>query len=326
MDKFLRKKCKITLCILLFFLNVFMTFSCSIPSKKNNRQIPNFTKKEKENLENFFFCLMLRHSGIYVLQGSKPMCSAVIFITTPEQEEEIYRELAEEGRDRPAINKSFHWQDWEPVKKRINMNNYIITVREIPSWNSPYSKEIFFMNIANTINVLLKHYSFFKDVVGFDFDPLDKIYEIENNTSIFWKKILNNYTAMGILFGYGEENSRFFEYWSHGIDTSKGQSLDYFNHIPFNAYDNLCPILDKGINYQNFPLPTFRHLKNDLILEKYKKERKQIKKLYKGKNPLEVTLKKLMEKKDVFTLPPETAKILSNIKRLDTPDTAPKKN
>lgn len=48
-----------------------------------------------------------------------------------------------------------------------------------------------------------------------------------------------------------------------------------------------------NISCENFPIPVFASVKGDQRSKEYKKQREEIKKIFQGKNFLDVTLKKL---------------------------------
>jgi hypothetical protein len=305
----------------LLFLSIIIFISGCCPYAPKGKKIADqLTRKEKEDLNSFFFHLLLENSGIYVLLGSKPITHTMISPYTPEEEEKNYEQLflnlniknREEKkpafRDRifsflfkrsPYLFKDspFYIQQWDKVKDRIKMYNYLIVTR--PHFSGPFSRSLYFVNITSTIAVFQKHYPLFKEIMGSDFDPLDAIYNLEDPTSLFWDKITKNYLAYGLLFGFGEENSYFFNYWCReGIDKKRDARQPYFTYAPFDDYDNHRWLCWLNCNYQNFPLPVFRHFENDPIIEKYKQERERIKKMYRGKDPLVVTLQRLTEKKN----------------------------
>jgi hypothetical protein len=290
----------------IFFISIiFFTFSGCHSNREGKKIASRLTREEKKDLKAFFYHLLLKNSGIYVLHGSKPIVHTLISINTPEEDRKIFAEMHPEDR-KPTIreiifhylfkdNIPFYIQQWDRVKDRVKMNNYLIVVCPNPFFDDPSSKSLYFINITNTIALLQKHYPLFKEIIGIDFDPLELIYNIEDPTSVFWEKINKNYLANGLLFGFGDENARFFAYWCGGCDNRKGKELNYFKHAPFNCSDDQGCTYYFNYSYQHFPLPTFRHFENDPVLEKYKKERVQIKKNYMLKDSLEVTLQKLTE-------------------------------
>ncbi len=297
-----------------FFAIVIFTITYSSNYKEGKKILAQLTRKEKKDLRNFFYNVLLESSGIYVLHGSKPLSNMLIWSNPSKKEfEEICAKLPPQlahqtFHKKPSwkelfwgycfnARKPFYPQQWERVKQKIKLTNYLIAIRPELNRDAPFTKSLFFVNITNTIALFQKHYVFFKQLVGFDFDPLEMIYDLENPASVFWQKIEYNYIAWGLLFGFGEENARFFTYWMDGLDQRQGRSLDYFRYAPFDSYENKDFFLRWSLNYHHFSLPVFRHFENDPVLEKYRKERDKIKKLYRGRDPLVVTVQRLTEKR-----------------------------
>jgi len=262
-----------------------IVFFTSCAKKDSNNILSQLSKKEKKYIESFFFNLLLYDRGIYVLHGSKPISCSIIRFNS--EYEEIKKHF-------PS---SYQYQDWLRIKDRVPMTNYIITAKDIPAWNTPTMKEVYFVNVSNTLMVFLEYYDDFKKLYGKDFDPLEKIYEIQEEKSEFWDKILTDYYALGLIFGYGKNNSLCFVYMNKTYE-AKGKYAQSILELPFNPYENESVLLDDGMSYQNFGLPPYRHLRTDAKLEQYKKEREKIYALYKNKNPLEVIFKQLTEKDD----------------------------
>lgn len=305
--------------ILKMFFFAIVTFTiifsaCSSNYKEGKKILAQLTRQEKKDLRNFFYNVLLKSPGIYVLHGSKPLSHTLIRSNPSKKEfEELCSKLPPQlvrqtFYKKPSwkdilwgycfnASKPFYPQQWERVKQKIKLTNYLIAIRPELNRDDPFTKSLFFVNITNTIALFQKHYAFFKQLVGFDFDPLEMIYDLENPASVFWQKIEYNYIAWGLLFGFGEENALFFTYWSNGLDRRSGRALDYFRYAPFDSSGNRGLFLRRGLDYHHFSLPVFRHFENDPVLEKYKKEREKIKKLYRGRDPLVVTLQKLTEKK-----------------------------
>jgi hypothetical protein len=78
---------------------------------------------------------------------------------------------------------------------------------------SPFSKKAraaFLVNIAATTYLLKNRYGEFRNFVGFDFDPLSIVFEIEDDESPFWNKVVTDEYFLGLVLGYGDMNA-----WLH---------------------------------------------------------------------------------------------------------------
>jgi len=116
------------------------------------------------------------------------------------------------------------------------------------------------------------NYPFFKKLVGGDFSVKKVIQEIQNQDSLFWKKVLSNHKAMGLLFGFGEENIQLFE-------STEERFFSSDEDIPFGQ-----------ANMKFFSIPVFVTKPNDPMMHQYKKEREQIRKSYEGKDMVQTSL------------------------------------
>ena len=282
-------------------LSIFFLSSCenSYETKKISSQ---FTSKEKHQLYFFFKHILLREEGIYVLFGSKPMISFQAISMPFEEQMKEYEKLPKELRNKIIkVKIAFKYEWWENVKDYLKPTQYLIFQKKT---NHAKIKEVFLVGITNTTLVLEKNYDLFKKIVGYDFSPLEKVFEIENESSDFWNKVFKNEILRGLVFGYGLNNSYMFSWWIKAEKSSLSKVQAYINSFSkvFNAKtsDNDMKLLivdstDESLNYQNFPLPVFRHLQRDSKIEKYRKEQEKIKRIYKGKDPLEITLQKLCE-------------------------------
>lgn len=258
------------------------------------------TKEERIHLNLFFKHLLLREHGIYVLFGSKPMIACQAISLTEQEQIENYEKLNIDKKDIKWIQIAFDFKWWDDVKDRINLNQYLIFQKDT---SFPKVKDVFLVNISNMILLLQKNYDLFKKVVGYDFSPLEVVFEMDK-TSIFWDKVFNNSLLLGLVYGYGFDNAYLFNFMRNVTESSSGKEHNYVNSFSkiFKSHISdhekqliLSDCTDNKLNYQDFPLPTYRSLFDNLQKKQYLKEQKKIKKIYKGKDPLEVTLNKLCE-------------------------------
>lgn len=262
-----------------------------------NVQKTKLTINEKQNLEKFFEQILLKDHGIYVLFGSKPMISTWVSNKTHEEEINDFKKWPEEMKQKALfMERNFKYDWWDDVKDKVTVKNYLIIKRKTID---PKIDDVFFINIKNIIKILSKHYLLFKEIVGVDFDPKNIIFEIKNEKSSFWNHVLENQILQGIIYGYGKKNAVFFDSWTKKLKSKRERedltidqpefTTDQENSQIYRTQSNL-------LNYNSFPLPFFRYVPKSRVIEKYKNERQKILKIYKNKNSLEITLKKLCQK------------------------------
>ena len=128
----------------------------------------------------------------------------------------------------------------------------------------------------------------FRNVVGFDFNPIKVVYEIQDLESQFWNKVLAHSALHGILYGFGVKNALAFQ-WK------------YWEEAPFlrEASPHASNTFQKRASMNDFPIPAFAVFNDHAIVEKYKQERKIIQKLYHGRDFLELTLEQFTSPEDL---------------------------
>ena len=273
-------------------MSIFLLISSCNSSKETKNKSLNITGEERLWLEQFFKTLMFENKGIYTLYGSKPMTSMVVYYYSQEEINEIKELMTEEEkRNSVTVEDDFfseNWEKWTKIQDRFPMKRYLLFKQDIP--DDPKVAFVYFVDILNLALTLNEHYPMIKTIIDEDFNPFDVASECADPNSEFWKKIESHSALTGILFGYGAKNSWCFhwKHWDHSdqVDTI-AQSIKF--HFSDNSRYGQATL-------KNFPIPIFASFANgkDEVIEKYEKEREQIKKIYKGKDFLETTLKKLM--------------------------------
>lgn len=236
-------------------------------------------------MNKFFRDFFLEDPAIYTLWGSKPMTQLAMHYFTEEDMQAWCDQMSEEERKSLVyVDYDFtdNWKKWEKIESRFPLHKYILVKKPFPG--EPKMEQIFFLDIAKTIQVIQENYESFKSVIGHDFDPVNIVPEIKNDTSEFWDTVLHHNATLGILFGYGPKNG-----WA------------YFNHS--NSSEQKCLRFSEDCmqyagtsTLDHFPIPifaTFSEEGKDEMIEKYKKEREEIRKIYSGKNFVDLTLEKL---------------------------------
>jgi len=245
-------------------------------------------------MKEFFSDLLFENQGAYTLYGTKPvslsLLSPPLTVKEIEQFQAYYDSLPEEKK--PRMKKKpydylSNYQKWQTIKHRFTIYQYLFG--SFPSPFDPTVEIVFFVNIEESLRVLLRNYEHFHRVLGYDFDPFTVTFEVEDRTSQFWRDVLHSHALLGILLGFDSADAWFFE-WDRKFEESQGKKGDFIRTLPSTFYDEPdvdCP------DPQNFMLPPFRiyGLHPDTALNvKYELERKFIKKLYQTGDEVDVAL------------------------------------
>lgn len=308
---------------LLFFIIIFFSNGCS---KKNQPVFSScLTAEEKLTLEYFLRLLMFENYGAFVVFGSKPVCVMNVFDTDPTVMETTRQKKLASMSDEEKIlwecqlekckaNGNFieidvihnpyeGWRILEKLIKIFGMNQYIIGV---DNESDRGDRRLILANIQRTALILAENYAIFKDAVGMDFHPLEVVFELQNPSSEFWKRIFKfeNHVAKGLLCGFGLKNSLFGD-WSfkrfQGDSSTElsGKVAGYLKNTPF--IPSTQPVeFGKG-SPSNFTIPLFGTVEGDDLVENYEKEKKEIEKIYRGQDFVERTLQYLMKESTLKT-------------------------
>ena len=115
--------------------------------------------------------------------------------------------------------------------------------------------------------------------------------EVQNKDSHFWKIVEENARLLGILYGFGKQNSFCFS-WKYGEENNTPALHQFRENMWFTFSDELKFIGASTITH--FPIPIFASfLREDTVIKKYQMERKKIMKEYANKDFVELTLQKL---------------------------------
>lgn len=281
------------LCSILSIILLLLPTSCQ--SNKQEASPFNLSLEERDWMTQFFEDVMLSENGIYTLWGSiKPITLIVIELYTDTEKQAFYDSLTDEEKKECfscvgySLDKT--WFKWEKIQDRFPMNRYMLFKAD--RLQEDHAMFILFIDILKTAAVIQDNYEAFRTVVGADFHPLELTLNMRQKDSDFLDKLIGNAHLWGILFGYGNMNSYLF-HWQH-FDHPK--SCDEFckGIASFASNDPIQGNFKFTIS--QFEIPGFKSFNEiDPIAENYKKEREKIKEIYKGKDFLDVTLKKLIE-------------------------------
>lgn len=251
-------------------------------------------QKEREWMERFFKYILLDEGAIFTLWGSKPMTEIIIYEYDDEIVQNYINSLSQEELDQCRIRENYDlpelWAKWKEYESKPSFNRYLLVERK--DQQDKDVRFVYFVDILKTACTIQDNYDLFKDAVGYDFSPLEAVLELNDDHPPFWESIQGKRKAhlWGLLFGFGKENALAFQ-WKH---FDKGDKSDkFFQTIRADCLQEFDPKITK-ITLQNFELPCYISFdEEDPIFTQYEKEQEQIKQIYKGKNFLDATLKRL---------------------------------
>lgn len=210
------------------------------------------SNEDKPIITELFQQLMIDDQFAYTLFDSKPMSHTGIFFDTD---------------SRNFLPK---WKIWKKYQTQLLGENFVFLENA-----SQELFEIHFINKKSTIDIISKHLSTFQKILG-NKSPNEILDAILNSDDIY-VALGESQILYGILFGYGESNSR-------GFLENRKNHIPFHNEMPKNG--KLC-------------LPYFRAYNSRETINlriKYNYDRKRILSMYSRGDFLEITLQKLAEK------------------------------
>lgn len=269
----------------------------SMPEEVSHSAEYAITEEERAWLKEFFHDLLFEDCGAYVLYGTKPVSLSCIQPPLMDEEEAQLQawldSLPPEKKARMSSRERFDFYEnfhkWEKIKHRFPIRQYLFG--KFPSHKYEEDEFLLLINIETTLRTLLEYYDDFRRELGFEFDPFQVVFDVENKDSKFWTGVLSKSpVSLGILLGYGQDNAWFFA-WQNKFLKTQGPKGDFIRFLPRQAYeelDNLHP------NPQNPWLPIFvsygLYPNDTALFEQYQRDRDKIRALYKGRDEVDVAL------------------------------------
>lgn len=287
-------KAKLSLLGFLFLvISSFLTCCNTAPTLPASEHTFTLSEEERTWLREFFRDLLFKHPGAYTLFGTKPISTSCIYHFSEEDKremEEYYKNLSDEERmklRKKRYNYNANYEKWQKLKSQLHIKQYLFG--SFPLSLDESVEVVLFVNIEETLRVLLKYYADFQCVLGYDFNPLEVVFEVEDKNSEFWKIVMQNHALQGILLGFGQDNAWFFE-WEAKYKNEKNKKGEFLSSLSARFIENTDI---ENYSPQNLLLPAFISYglhPNKQLIEKYKKEQKQIRSLYKGKDEVQLAL------------------------------------
>lgn len=238
-------------------------------------------------MEKFFRDVMLDEHAIYTLCGTKPITTMPIYYYTDEEVDEYYAQMTEEEIATAVIVEDYdlseNWEKWEKIRSQFPLSRYFFFKRDDPE-DSRFAFLVF-VDVAATVKMLQENYSVFCQETGMDFDPQQVVFEMEAGSE-FWDKTFDNCLLVGLLYGFGLKNAYSFR--------DKYKDVSQINES-LSSYASDEPTF-RTATIEHFSLPIFASFsgEKDEVIEKYKKEKADIQKIYQGQDFLELTLQKML--------------------------------
>ncbi len=259
--------------------------------------------EERDGLEVFFRHVLFWDHGCFVLFGSKP-CSLSGFWHLVD---DIFPFMAYQNR---RVEKG--WHVWKKYEKLFPKSNFLMF--DNPSlFNDRYTM-IFCVNLHSLKVVLENNREVFEKKLGKKL-VIERVIEDFLEKKGTFQEIMNDHELIGILMGYGCENSWLFErrgnidarYFSLFTLTKEKSPSKGFSSIEeeINWMDNtlvFSPIHHRGypdLNFLRLQLPVFlanpKNRETHDLEWAYYQEYKEITRIFNGNDALEKIFEKLFE-------------------------------
>ncbi len=263
----------------------FVFFLANFSCDSRNQQLL-IDKEDREIVDRFLRYITIDEEGLYTILGSKPITEfRVPQVQSEHERRTLYNAMPEEFRDK-ILFLNFNndteirtlWEKWIKIQAKYIGKHFNVILDEKMSVG-------FLVNIPLVIYILREHYSDFSEVLNAEFDPYVSAWEIGQTNSNFWNTIKKDHYLMGLLFGFGEKNAKFFQW-----------EMDRSISFPFRISSGDLPFVGKKSfarygKVKNLAIPQFViYQPTDEFVEKYLHEKSRIIQLYKGKDFAETTI------------------------------------
>lgn len=307
--------------ILFFYIFFVIFFSLTGCNQSKPSSLSSLTNEEKKDLEYILRLLIFENHGAFVLFGSKPLCEVCAMNTDDVKVDELKHQqlvasmsLEERAEFEQALKKLEAqevqekvifvrnpykgWLALKKVIKNLNIKKYILIIDHEGMYGLRCEPTLILANIQKVALVLAENYAIFREASKMDFHPLEAALELQNPHSIFWNNVfkIDNHLAKGLLFGFGRKNSFFgdwkFKQWSKNPSLHLSeQAVAYLKSTSLQASATSVKIGKGGLS--NFTIPIFGAVEDDEMIELYEKEKREIEKIFHGKDFIETILGRL---------------------------------
>lgn len=231
------------------------------------------TPDEKKYLTSFFKICFCSYEFGYTIFGEKPMSIDTLDLIRPSIEDSAYKD------DEWTIceyRKKEGWEVWKKHFQDVPLDGFSLIFYPAPN----RSELIYFyiINHKNFLRIVEKNLEDFQKVLNRKITSNDILNEYKKGEGEIFNTIENHDGMLGILLGFGKENS-----------------------FKFMNKEKLSPSVDpmslKGLGMEDIGLPCFMVSEGSSetkeIMASYAKQRVKINEIYRKENFLEVVLMKL---------------------------------
>ena len=265
--------------ILLFFVNINHAFSESdhFHFKKNftKEKIKTLSLQEKKHLNNFFKRCFQSSGFGYTIFGQKPMSTGGLLTENGRPHVDQVKNIDDE-----RVSCGYYMKEgldvWDKHFKNMDLKEFSFISYPVPGHPNLLHFDI--INHNNFLRIVEDHLFDFQNFLSFKISAKEILKEYVKGEGDLFEKINKHDGFLGILLGYGKENSfKFF----------KG--------------DKLSPLVEPsslvGKDMSEILLPLFMVSKNSKetheIMSSFEKQWEKINKIYQSENFLEMVLQKL---------------------------------
>ena len=223
------------------------------------------TAKAEKFLEEFLF----QEGGCYTLFGDKPITSMLIF--RGKMDDSSLKDLSSEALKTLAFvdyKTAENFEAWKKNSKKLHAHNFFFV--DIQLQSDPTCSTVYLVNIEEAKKVFEKNIDLFLAKLKIpDWEML--LHELKNSNADLWNRIFSDHYLAGLFYGFGIENIEVF-------------CRENKNRIFSESFEDVA-------SKRNFPIPIYAISKKDKTSSKYREQREKIKKKYKSKRIIEVTIK-----------------------------------
>lgn len=280
---------------LFFCLFISIQFSLFSIDTSKNKTFNNFEieVEDREILNTFFGALISSEYFGYVLCGSKPV-GVMSLSLNPKIPVRRLNHLFTYMRIKSMLING--WHVWEKYQIKINNSNYILSKTS--------DNNLFFLNKKTVLDVVSRNIDIFKEKMHKEVTPEEILNMISSPK--FSQQDFKSQGLLGILLGYGTENSMTYEYKTDleaqlenpllGNESHKlvfkaleqlNKKLDSFPNEPYEYQENINITWPLGFVITNTKKS---RLENAELLKWYHSDREVIADAYRGRNFLDTTL------------------------------------
>lgn len=278
----------------LFFVTVILAMALIISQKKHFTIFYSEKSLERSHIDDFVTYAMIRYFGIYTLFGEKPITEIDARYEPPTEEirRELYEALPEKERAAISYNNfiiNSPWgvstkELWKAFKQELQkreLKEHFFVENQYNYEDSNYTS-ILFVHEPSLTKVLDLYHMQFETELGEPFNSYEKVLELKGGGSLFWDRIFRekNHYLMGIIFGFGERNSRCFQ-----LEVEGDIEMKKIRKNPTNILEIKNSLKDE-VSIEDLCLPSFVSYPEqgvDKTVEKFEVVRNEIKEQMKGK-------------------------------------------